>query len=366
MFNAERHTHTKGVSSMHTTTALTTLALLSSSALAQTPSLTVFQPDLGATATRVRDMGRASARVLAGNFEQPVGQFTWSASEGRQPFSTLGAFGLSSDGQSFVGRSGGVISVARPSGIAPINTPAGRTFDTDTVNVWVGNDASYVIGNFQSGTDRKPFKWTQATGWQQLPNPGLTATRVFDVTPDGTAMVGQAQSFTDYQGYIYREGQGITLLGSDVFPTAINESGNAYLANRIIPQTVFYTAEMTLDGSTTNLGLLPNYVSSYATDLSASANVVVGLLQPDAVSSTAFIWTPQQGMRTITAIAADFGVAFPAHLQIVEVYVSADGQTIAGTLGDTTGLRGFALTIPAPTTALPLAMTALLATRRRR
>ena len=356
---------------MHTATAagtaLTTLALLTSTALAQTPSLVLFPQD-GSSSAFI-SMARSTGEVVASgpNFSRFIYRNgAWS------PLTVLGSAGtvkeISPDGRSFVGdQSAGYLTWTQSSGVRPIGLPAGRTFDSSSTSSWVGNNANYVIANFQSGTDRKPFKWTQATGWQQLPNPGLTATRVFDVTPDGTAMVGQALDFASSDFYLYREGVGITNLGG-FRAAALNDTGTVMVGSRRNPNSVFETSLLRQPvGDLVELGLVNGFAGSIATDLSNDASVVVGrLFLADGINSSAFIWTPQQGMRTITAVAADYGIAFPTHQSVLEIALSADGGTIAGTFESGPSLNTFILTIPAPTTALPLAMTALLATRRRR
>ena len=350
---------------MHSATALATLALLTSTALAQTPSLVTFPQGGGQSA--FISLARGTNEVVASgpNFSRFVYRNgAWSQITALGLQGTVSA--ISADGQSYVGEQANAYSTFAPgTGIRAIGVPAGRTLGNRSGD-WVGNNAAYAVSNFTTGSDTKPYKWTQATGWQLLPSPGFISTRVMDVRADGRAMVGQAQSFTDYQGYIYREGQGITLLGSEVFPTAINEAGNAYLANRIIPQTVFFTAQLTVDSVTTDLGVLPGFVGSSASDLSADANMVVGLLRPDTLSSTAFVWTQDQGMRTITDVAASYGFSFPAHQSIWNIAVSADGTTIAGTLENGPVLNAFVLTIPTPASLAVLGLSAFITSRRRR
>lgn len=351
---------------MHTAAALAALSLLTSTALAQTPSLTLFQPDSGAIGTSLRDLSRGSGRVLAFNFQQPVGQFTWTPTEGRRAYSTLGALGVSSDGRSFVGGLNGTLAVDRAGVTQSIGTPAGRTLDTDTFNLWVGDNGGYAIGNFQSGTDRKPFKWTQADGWQQIGGPSLLVTRVRDVTPDGNAMIGLAQDFNDGFHYLYREGQGFTNLGT-LQASGLNDDGTRVVGSRTFGPTVATVAVVWNNGVQTDLPTPAGFASATCIDLTNDGSMIVGQLTfPGFMSTTGFVWTPDRGTRTITDFAAEYGIIFPAHTLLTDIRVSSDGRTIAGSIEGFNFANTFALTIPSPSTAIIAGVALFAANRRRR
>ena len=110
------------------------------------------------------------------------------------------------------------------------------------------------------------------------------------------------------------------------------------------------------------LGLLPDSISSTATDVSGDGSIVVGSVLIDNQGepyTVAFIWDAAHGMRDLKAALTDLGLgpAVDAWTLDTANAISDDGLTIAGT-GDY-GLFGWVAVIPEPGTGI-LFVTGLL------
>ena len=98
----------------------------------------------------------------------------------------------------------------------------------------------------------------------------------------------------------------------------------------------------------TNLGVLPgtpqtSIANVWAESVSDDGSIIVGMNQFRAQGpfslQTGFVWTPEDGMRSIEEVLADYGFALPQDYIVQGLVVSPDGSTIGGTALDpnTTG-----------------------------
>ncbi len=363
---------------MHTTAALATLTLLTSTALAQTPSLAIIEPPAGSIGTFRMDSARSAhtMTVRSTTANGPGGvDLRWTQAGGTQLYAGAPSggivYGISSDGERAVGHNftapRSMYTLANGS-LANLGLPTGTAFEAQFIgaNAWTNNAGTSVIANFRgTGDSRSPHRWTPAGGWQSLGGP-LLVTRASDVTPDGSVMVGETVDFSTGGGFIYRDGQGYTLTNT-FLPRAINDTGTIFVGSRVSGNgDGVEVAEMLTPEGFVSLGSFAGYPRSQARDVSNDGSLVVGILPGATLPSLGFVWTPSSGLRTLEDYLTDFGLALPANIGVTDIAITGDGSMISGTLGFPSGTRAFAIIVPAPTTALPLAMTALLATRRRR
>lgn len=148
----------------------------------------------------------------------------------------------------------------------------------------VSRDGSVIGGDAWTGSTEHPFRWTQATGFQDLGDlpGGQDYAESRGLSGDGRVVVGFSNSSLGQQAFRWDPDHGIQSLGD--FPSG-------------------------------------NYIST-ATAASYDGSVIVGGGQGRATSYRAFRWTQDTGM---TLLPVPFGVS-----QSLASAVSADGSVIVG------------------------------------
>ena len=364
---------------MHTATAvgttLATITLFASTALAQTPSLTIIEPPAGSIGTFRMDSAR-SARTMTVRSTTANGpggvDLRWTQAGGTQLYAGAPSggivYGISSDGQRAVGHNftapRSMYTLANGS-LANLGLPTGTAFEAQFIgaNAWTNNAGTSVIANFRgTGDSRVPFRWTQAGGWQSLGALRLV-TRVRDVTPDGSVMVGNSLDFNSFGDFVYRVGQGYTELPFGYSARAITDDGTlvcgGFSENGTSVPALIQGAQMTL------LPGLSGSIDSTALDVANNGSIAVGAGTVNG-TVTAFVWTPTGGTRSLQDYLTDFNLALPANLGVTDIAITGDGSMISGTLGLPSGTRAFAIIIPAPTSLALASMCIALASRRKR
>jgi probable HAF family extracellular repeat protein len=164
----------------------------------------------------------------------------------------------------------------------------------------INADGSVIVGDWSDfpGQYTSPFIWTAAGGMQDLGGRGTA----YAVTPDGSVVVGQANSATAFR--------------------------------------------WTRAGGLEDLGTLPGYTNSMATGVSADGQVVIGYAanfsfadvygDSGGITSSfdttcrAFIWTAATGMQDLTQVFADAGVDMTGITLVGATGISPDGQSVCG------------------------------------
>lgn len=334
-------------------------------------TLTVFQ-----AAAR---NGNAMTGVSNGGSSGPNIVFRWTPGNGREDITAIpgntAAYGISPTGSTLIGphavSPNSMFLWDAGDGYRTIGLPAGRAFETQFTgpSAWTADDGSWAIATFQgSGSDRKPYRWTPSTGWVTMGGPNLV-TRVSDVSPDGTVMVGTAQDFNTGSSFIWRQGQGYTEFDPTLLaPLAVNDSGTAIVGYRSVPSSLNTMAVVRINDTYTDLGTLPGYTSSGAADISNDGSFIVGTSHTPGAGTPVkgFVWTSASGMRSLDEyMLTEYGLTFPADASVRSIAINSDGTMISGTL-DGFGFRNaFALTIPAPG-ILSVCLGSVIVLRRRR
>lgn len=139
---------------------------------------------------------------------------------------------------------------------------------------------------------REAARWTRADGWQNLGFlPGDAHSQAFDVSDDGTIIVG-----------VSRSSDGAT------------------------PRTF----RLVLPGVMTDLGSLPG-LDGFGVEprgMSADGQVIVGRI--DTSPTRLFVWTPQDGMRDLEAILRASGQDLDTWRLLSVEALSSDGRYVAG------------------------------------
>ncbi len=382
---------------MHTATALATLTLLTSTALAQTPSLTIIEPPADLPATRSVALSRDGSTLIG--FATPPGRgFTWTRSDGYFDYTPAngyvgqyGSFGVSANGATVVGAgfTGGIRAYRSFGTGAPqdLGAPWDASFSggiKSVLGMWTNHTGTRVIASMQriigsAAPERNPFVWTQATNsWQPLiPSQQSLSDYVDanDASDDGSVVVGQVNEggFFGAPRAFVSTPSGFSILPrpsqvtiDEWYATAVNGPGN------IVVGTAGGVGAIWRDGVPSVLAPnLPNILVTIPTDVSNDGNIVVGTMEP-AGGLQGFVWTPSTGTQTLDSYLAGFGLSIPSPYAIQGIHLSGDGTTIGGwyqptlngnPVGDS---RAFVFTVPAPSGLALLGAGAFALTRRRR
>ena len=389
---------------MHTTFALGTAALLASTVIAQTPSLTIIQGPADSPSIRSRVLSRDGSTL--GGFATPSGRgFTWTQSGGYRDFDAssgypgfYGPFALSPDASVVVGGRFSATEQARAfrrigsNPVEDLGSPWDASFSQGSkmvLGMWTNQTGSRVIANMQrregsSAPEITPFVWTQATNsWQPvIPSAQSMSDYVDanDASDDGTVIVGQVNEgsiFGVARGFVHRADTGYSLLTAPT-PESTSWKADAVNANgRIIVGihgTAFRVGNAVVwrDGVPSLLPNLANYTIGSALDVTDDGNMVIGTALAVAQPDTTFVWTLAGGTRSLVDYLADYAVSLPGEYSILDIHLSGDGNTIAGWYQPTlNGInvgesRAFVFTVPAPSGLALMGAGAFAVARRRR
>lgn len=231
------------------------------------------------------------------------GPFLWTSAGGMQglgpafPWTTSYITGVSGNGATVIGdgqaangsfygftwTSAGGMQLIDPLGLFGDEAPAG-----------VNRDGSVVVGNFYYGG---AFRWSSAAGMQDLGHfPGRLYAQAFDVSDDGSVVVGSSGTWTTSTGWAYL----------DAF-------------------------RWTSAGGMQDLGTMPGDARSEAIGVSGDGSIVVGTrLDSTLTTQRSFVWTQAMGMVDLSAYISALGVNLTGW-DLGEVRgISADGSAIMG------------------------------------
>lgn len=363
-------------------------------AAAQTPGFWLVGQAPGASGSWVTALS-ANGGLAAGASDTGVG-FSWTRENGRYDFGlepgmpgATWALGASSGGNVLVGTmhtdsSTSSYMLRRPYrrvGSGPLLDLGLLPGNSRGYANGVSGDGGTVVGACEWGSlsavNGQAFRWTQQGGMQGLGyvGPGGGFSQALDISRDGTTIVGQSNA----DAFVWRQGTGTVGLPRlpGVSPTsftradAVNADGSVIVGIGTSPQTGTSTALRWTAGGVQDLGTLPGYLRSVATAVDGSGNVICGDIYTSltGLPDTAFVWTPQTGMKLLSDFLLSYGVSVPAGYRISHVSaISEDGLTFAGhvvSLGTPPHSQGFVVTVPAPAAGFALVLLPALRRRRR-
>lgn len=197
---------------------------------------------------------------------------------------------------------GGMVDLGVPTNGGPNSRAFGVSSDSTVI---VGDAEFPDPNNLISGKSRKAFRWTQASGFQNLGDlqpAGLSIATA--VTGDGTVVVGQAS----------------TTSGSSAF-------------RWVVPTP---PAQPVLQP----IGPLPGHTQGVATAVSDNGKILVGISNATLMQyggpilgwtqGTAFRWTQATGTKDLRQILSDSGVVMTGITLVSVTGISPDGQWIQG------------------------------------
>lgn len=195
----------------------------------------------------------------------------------------------------------------------------------------VSNDGTVVVGNDNSGS--YGFRWTQATGRQNLGTFGGSGSGANALSADGSVVVGWARAGdTSSNSYRWTAASGTkTNLTSIPFSAAYDTSADGSVVVGVDGSRAY---RWTQSGGKTSLGTFVGGGSSSAYAVSADGGTVVGGAHLASGSNNAFRWTQAGGMVNLGTLGGLTSFAYD---------VSGNGLTVVGTadsaLGASTAFR---------------------------
>ncbi len=243
-------------------------------------------------------------------------------------FAGSGSNDISADGSTVVGTSIfgtpaflGAFRWTRATGLISLGTLGGENAEAFACSA----DGSTVVGASNvSGIQKRPFRWTQALGMQdifgiaQIPDFGSAS----DVSADGQIVVGNVYRGTTQRGFVWSTGgtytEFDTLAGfTEVIATSADGQVVVGFSQLGQARRAFRWTQAT---GAQDLGDLGGTVSE-AYGVSADGSTIVGMSETSTGIERAFRWTQGAGMQAIDPTIVGDTTALD---------VSADGNTIVG------------------------------------
>jgi uncharacterized membrane protein len=207
----------------------------------------------------------------------------------------------------------------------------------------ISGDGTTVVGLAWAGCSGRGFRWTAATGMQELQNLANGNNRCSTISGDGSALGGFAQgSFTRTPAYWAADTSGFVLdptFEGEVY--GFNENGSKSVGTKYFSggtYSAFLRDAQT--GVITNLGKLTSTWGGNATDLSEDNSVIVGY-DVQGLSRRAWVWTAADGIVSLNSRLSALGITGAPNLLVCRA-VSDDGNAVVGGAEDGGGPFGFA------------------------
>jgi uncharacterized membrane protein len=214
----------------------------------------------------------------------------------------------------------------------------------------ISGDGTTIVGLSWDGCDARGFRWTEATGMQELQPLANGGNRCSTISGDGTALGGFAQgAFSRTPAYWAADMSGAVL--DETFQGEVhgfNEDGSTSVGTNYFSGN-WYSAFVrdTASGVMTNLGSLNHNWAGHATDITEDGNIIVGY-DVNGLSRQAWVWTSTGGILSLNDRLTALGITGAEALFVCRA-VSDDGAVIVGggvaAGGGPFGTAGFIVTL---------------------
>ncbi|MEZ6015618.1 MAG: hypothetical protein R3F49_10920 [Planctomycetota bacterium] len=248
--------------------------------------------------------------VILAHFSTPLRAQTCAMST---DLGAINALGVSEDGSVIVGQSVGYQAYRWTSagGLQDLGTLGGltsRAYD-------VSGDGSVVVGSvdLSNGYQIHPFRWTLASGMQDLGTLGGPYSEAYGVSADGSVVVGWSRvdhTTGNVHAFRWTTSGGMQDLG--VLPGSDYSEARGVSADGsvVVGHSTYGAFRWTAAGGMQGIG------AGVANDVSADGSVVVG-----DTGASAFRWTAAGGMQDLGSLGGPRSEAYG---------VSADGSVVVG------------------------------------
>lgn len=286
--------------------------------------------------------------VGASNSSLHLQAFRWTLSEGMINLGSFSggnhfsmAYDVSNDGSVIVGRSSG--SNGSESCIWENGIIKAVAYDIDdTEDAFAISANGSVVAGYGYFPDKhswEAYRWennvtTRLGSIENTEPPSNVLSEAYDISADGTVLVGQAISPSGYQAFRWTESAGMVgigeLPGGDYYSKAIAVSSDGLVivgesfSGVDVEAFRWENEEMIGLGMLANIWPMPDY--SIARDVSADGTVIVG-----ESGHTAFIWDETNGIRNLkNVLELDLGLDLTGWELMSANAISDDGRIIVG------------------------------------
>ena len=207
----------------------------------------------------------------------------------------------------------------------------------------ISGDGTTVVGLSWNGCDGRGFRWTAATGMQELWPQGNGQNRCSAISRDGSALGGFAQgNFNRTPAYWIPFLTGAVLdMNFEGEVLGFNNNGSLSVGTLVFNTNNEYDAFIRdqQSGVITYLGHLNNGWSGNAMDISEDGTVIAGF-DNLGLAREAWVWTAGGGVKSLNSRLAAMGVTGVPPLEVCNA-MSDDGQVIVGGADVPGGGAGF-------------------------
>ena len=204
----------------------------------------------------------------------------------------------------------------------------------------ISGDGTTVVGLSWDGCSGRGFRWTAATGMQELQNMANGNNRCSAISGDGSALGGFAQGSFDRTPAFWDASTAGFVLDPNTLGEVygFNEDGSWSVGTMGFPGQNYYRAFLRDAGTgvVTNIGSLHSNWGGNATDISEDGRVIVGY-DVNGLARDAWVWTSTDGIISLNDRLVAAGITGTPALLVCRA-VSDDGKVIVG--GGQTGGGG--------------------------
>ncbi|RKY18924.1 MAG: hypothetical protein DRQ55_12070, partial [Planctomycetota bacterium] len=210
----------------------------------------------------------------------------------------------------------------------------------------ISGDGSVVVGLSWDGCSGRAFRWTAATGMQELQHLGNGSDQATCIAGDGVVIGGYGRGtistspafwVPDLSGAMIDPNEGGKVLGINndgIFAVGTQYDHGNY-------NSAFYRVG---NGPLVDIGSLNNNMSGKAQAVSDGGELIAGYDEA-GFAKEAWLWTPATGIVGLNAVLPALGITGAPFMQVCNA-VSADGNIVVGGSSDSVGgfpLAGFIL-----------------------
>ncbi len=232
----------------------------------------------------------------------------------------------------------------------------------------VSADGTVIVGHTESPQGRQAFRWREQTGMVGIGDlPGSNFDSIAEgVSDDGSVIVGRSVSgHRANEAFRWTAETGMVPLGTlpngsyDTAALDVSADGQVVVGFATNADSQREAIRWSAEAGMVGLGILPGKTHSNARAASADGSVIVGVSE-----GRAFIWTAELGMRDLTDyLTIDCGLDLRGYVLTNATAISNDGKVITG-MSDFDD--GWVAVIPEPTSLSLLALGGLAVLRRRK